>query len=180
MESMLLPTKEVRIAPPILALVPAHPLAPAAAPALLNPSTKLWQPIQNAGVPLWNQGLRGPQKDVYLHQAQTTQTAIHTVGRTWALKAGLRFLAPLTVTQAVLAGLVWPPSSPTASPSTAAADPVLQGAPVGGLVNRAANHIESEKREALSPEEHPTSCNTIQVYHRGQANGDDHGPAEQS
>uniref|UniRef100_A0A9J8AMU0 LisH domain-containing protein ARMC9 n=1 Tax=Cyprinus carpio carpio TaxID=630221 RepID=A0A9J8AMU0_CYPCA len=120
----------------------------------------------------------------------STAESIHQtlVARTWALQAGLRFLAPLTVTQAVLAGLVcprWPPSSPTASPSRAAADPVHQGAPAGGPVNRAANGIESETREdfsrrSLSPEELPTSCNSIQVSYRGQARGDDRGPAEQS
>ncbi|RXN25590.1 lisH domain-containing ARMC9 [Labeo rohita] len=97
------------------------------------------QLIRNAGVPLWNRGSQDPRKDAYLHQARTTPTATHTVARTWALQAGQRFLAPLTVTQAVLAGLVcprWPPSSPTASPSRAAAGPVRQGALAGGPANR--------------------------------------------
>lgn len=42
MESTLLPDREVKIAPPTPALVPAHLLALAAAQALLNPSTKPW------------------------------------------------------------------------------------------------------------------------------------------
>lgn len=68
------------------------------------------------------------------------------VARTWALQAGQRFLAPLTVTQAVLAGLVcprWPPSSPTVSPSRAAAGPVRQGALAGGPANRVSISLET-------------------------------------
>lgn len=68
----------------------------------------------------------------------------YLVATPWALQAGQRFLAPLIVTQAVLAGLVcprWPPSSPTASPSRAAAGPVRQGAPVGGPANRVSHSL---------------------------------------
>lgn len=53
MASTPLPDWEVKIAPPILALVPAHLLAQAVGPALLNPSTKHW--------------VRVPSTDKYLH-----------------------------------------------------------------------------------------------------------------
>lgn len=69
------------------------------------------------------------------------------VARRWALHAGQRFLAPLTVTQAARAGLAWPPSSPTASPSRAPAGPGPQGAPGGGGPANSVSHALSHQNQ---------------------------------